>query len=187
MLKARHITISCKIIRFRAFSFICVPVGQLVLQQVKKTVCWTTSVAAHTKYHQILPTSITPHGDKKQNPISTNQVRLLFPCPEFKREMAVGTKECLYLLLFKWGSLTWGPEGRNWNSECKGWELSERISLASLIICLVNRSVSVHCSTPRILLLVFITLSLSAFFDLVLRLPNQQRRVKVSTDSIYAL
>lgn len=47
---------------------------------------------------------------------------------------------------------------------------------------LLNTSVNVHCSTPKIC----ITL-LSAFFDLILRSPNQQRRENVGTDSIYDL
>ncbi len=75
---------------------------------------------------------------------------------------------------------------KNWNSECKGWELSEGMALAFLSVWLWNRSDKVHSGTPWILLLVFTTL-LIAFLDLELRLPNQQRREKDRTASVYDL
>lgn len=72
-------------------------------------------------------------------------------------------KEWLYVLRFIQRSLSWRPAGRNWNSVCNGWELSARMALVLLITFLLNSSASVHCSTPRILLLTCITLR-SAFF-----------------------
>ena len=100
----------------------------------------------------------------------------------FNREMDFGIKLCLVLCVRNLGRRNRRPEGRSSKWRASTWLLSFRMQRAFRTTRLSYNTLSPSCLTPTILLQTFTTRSSTLLF-FTHRLPNQQMKEKVRTDS----